>query len=270
MKGIYKAFIIAVVTLIVIGMGCGYHKFSLRVEKINPYPLTNIHHSHNDTIKKIVIIGDSWGDWADKFNVPDFIDSLMLENGVQTRTMAKGEHGATSKTIYKNMHAGNQNANSTQALMEDNPQYAVLFCGINDSHGQYGKGFYAYHTTLIIQEMLHRKIKPVVLELPYYDIKSQYEHYYGFTRRCAYTTLALLTDHTIDVNNIDRYRAALKEHLSEKKIDDKIIWISADSLSKQECYGNNMHLNIYGYECLANIIVENILADIKKNNRITI
>jgi len=40
-------------------------------------------------------------------------------------------------------------------MKEYNPQYTIVFCDINDSHGQYGKRFYACHTSLIIQELLH-------------------------------------------------------------------------------------------------------------------
>lgn len=248
-----------------IGISVGYYKFRQRVDKIKPYPLTNAVSTHNDTTTRIVIIGDSWADLADKFNVPGMIDSLMYEKCIKTKTLPKGEHGATSRKIYHNMHTDKKDANSTKMLIDSNPQYAVLFCGINDSHGQYGKKFYAYHTTLIIQELLHHNIKPVVLELPYYDITSQYENYYGLTKRCAYMILSLLTDHTPEVNNIARYRNALKEQMQEQYINDKVIWISIDSLSSQKCYDNNMHLNHYGYECLAKNILYSIISDIKKH-----
>lgn len=234
-----------------------------RVERCKPYPLTVTRHAHSDSRTQIIIIGDSWGDMANKYDIPEYIDSLMYTKGIKTITKAKGEHGATSRKIYNNMHADDNDINSTKSLIENTPQYAVLFCGVNDSHGQYGKDFYAYHTSLIVKEMLHHNIKPIILELPCYDIERQYEHY-SFTKRSGYRLLSFMSDHTSNINNITRYRTEIKKNFTEQGIKDKVTWISVDTFSKQKCYDNCMHLNICGYQCLANIIVEIISNDIKK------
>ena len=218
-------------------------------------------HFNGTVVIKIIIIGDSWGDLADKYKLPDYIDSIMYVNGIKTKTQAKGEPGAISRKIYQNIHADNKDIHSTKKLIEDNPQYAILLCGINDSHGQYGQDFYSYHTSLIIQEMLYRNIKPIILELPYYDIDKQYD-YYSCTKRNGYRLLSFLSDNTTNTNNIARYRRAVKEHLTKQGICNKIIFISIDSLSKQKYYNDCMHLNYQGYKYLANTITSIILKDI--------
>lgn len=253
--------IFVVILLITSGFALLFYTYRLRVEKSEIYPISITQKIDNDTIIKIIIIGDSWGDLTDKYKLPDYIDSIMYVNGIITKTQAKGEPGAISRKIYQNIHADNKDIHSTKKLIEDNPQYAILLCGINDSHGQYGQDFYSYHTSLIIQEMLYRNIKPIILELPYYDIDKQYD-YYSCTKRNGYRLLSFLSDNTTNTNNIARYRRAVKEHLTKQGICNKIIFISIDSLSKQKYYNDCMHLNYQGYKYLANTITSIILKDI--------
>lgn len=263
MKKVIITGILVCVSLMLLSTSILYQKFMQRVERCEPYPLTAMQHAHNDSITKIIVIGDSWGDLANKYNIPEYIDSLMYTKGIKTITKAKGEHGATSRKIYNNMHYDGNDINSTKPLIENTPQYAILFCGVNDSHGQYGKDFYAYHTSLIVKEMLHHNIKPIILELPHYDIERQYGHY-SFTKRSGYRLLSFMSDRTFYINNITRYRTEIKKNFTEQGIIDKVTWISIDTFSKQKCYDNSMHLNNHGYQCLANIIVEIIFNDIKK------
>ncbi len=239
-------------------MGIGYYQFYQRTYLCTPYPFPAIQKQDSDSIISIMIIGDSWGDLASQNRMPCTLDSIMLIHGVKTRTRAKGKNGATSREIYKNLFTEKKNTHSTSLLIEGNPQYAVVFCGMNDSHGQFGKAFYAYHTSLIIQTLLHYHIKPILLELPLYDIAQQYAHY-TYTKRIIYKTLSLLTDGTTDIRNIKRYRTAMEEELIKQGLYNRIKWISADSFYTENNLNDCMHLNKNGYQCLSQIIAKTIL-----------
>ena len=254
------------IVLILILISIGYYQFQKRTHLCTPYPFMNIQQQESDSIISIIIIGDSWGDLAFQNQMPQTLDSMMLIYGVNTHTMAKGEHGAISRKIYKNLFMEKNDINSTRALIEQNPQYAIVFCGMNDSHGQYGKEFYIYHTSLIIQTLLHYHIKPILLELPMYNITKQYA-YYPYYKKLMYRILSWFTDKTTHIKNVERYRIALREKLTHQGLYDKIQWVSIDSLCTKDFYKDYMHLNKKGYQHLSQIIATTILNDLELHNK---
>ena len=62
------------------------------------------------------------------------------------------------------------------------------------------------------------KITPILIELPYYNISSQYK-YYPTYKQFAYHALSILTDFNLEINNIERYRKKLRNTLNKQKIE---------------------------------------------------
>ena len=108
--------------------------------------------NNEDSIIKIIIIGDSWAENAKEYKMPQILDSILNINNIACNIIAKGQYGATSRDIYINLCTEIEKFNYL-------PDIAIVSCGINDSHGQYGSNFYAYHTSLILQKLLELKDK---------------------------------------------------------------------------------------------------------------
>lgn len=224
--------------------------FKKRNSLLSPISTSNIIPNNKDSIINIIILGDSWAEIAKEYMMPQILDSILNTNNITGSTVAKGEHGATSRDIYFNICSEHETLNPL-------PDIAIISCGINDSHGQYGSKFYTHHTLLLLQKLIELGITPILIELPNYDISSQYK-YYSFYKQFAYRLLSLFTDCSLEINNIERYRNELYATLNEHDIKKDVNIISIDSFSNLY-YGDYMHLNASGYyhlaECIANIII---------------
>ena len=206
--------------------------------------------NNNDSILNITFIGDSWAENANKYMMPQILDSILYSNKIVSKTKVEGEYGATSRDIYINFH-------THEEILNPLPNIAIISCGVNDSHGQYGSEFYTHHTLLLLRTLLDLDITPILIELPKYEISEQY-NYYSYCKRFAYKTLSFLTDCSWNINNITRYRKSLNQMIEQQNLNKQIIVISIDSFPNLY-YDDYMHLNSLGYSKLSECIAIEIL-----------
>lgn len=214
-----------------------------------------------DSIIRIGILGDSWAYNSVIFNFPYYIDSLLNNKQIKSYTsLIKGLPGAKSKDIYIWLKKN----------ILDDPlkgyKYCILFCGLNDLHGQYGNNYYSQHTMYIIDYLLKHKVKPIIFEIPFTYHLNQYKTY-PLWKRYAYTILSLITSKNVDLDNLYNYRYAIEKTI-DKINNDSIIYIKTDKYidGTQNLYLDNIHINDRGYEYLGTIIFQTILKDTHENS----
>lgn len=256
----YIAGVLSIITTILGGV-----MIARRLSKANPQTYYEIAEDKNDSVLKIAIIGDSWASQASQYKLDEYMDSLLYVHNIKSKTYIKGEPGAKSKTIYLNMFS-EDSIFSTKYIIQKQPQYCIIFGGINDLHGQYGDEYYMHHLLLIINTLLHYNIKPIIIEIPFFYNQEQYK-LYSYTKQTGYKILSLLTSSHIYENSILLYRNTIVKSLSSNKLTDKVIYISTDSILKdnKNLYADNMHINQKGYDQLGEIIIQQIINNIKSN-----
>lgn len=209
----------------------------------------------------VSIIGDSWAERSNSNHLDQKIDSILRKNGISSITKSKGTGGAKSKEIYQRLFDAESEA-GLKNMITCRPEYVVLFCGVNDSHGQYGEHFYAYHTVLILKYLIENGIHPVYLELPDYRITRKYAQY-SELRVLFYHLRAIVNSHSFEVDNIARYRASLLKEIDKENIRHDVIYIPYANLKKESdttrLYSDDMHLSEYGYSRLAEVIADAIV-----------
>jgi len=241
--------VVLLIIFLVVGGIC-YRRFHY-VSVQDDYYIPNRQH---DSITRIAIIGDSWAYRAKQMGAEARIDSLFRQKGVRASTHISGQPGAKTSDIYQNLFSY-QEPFGTRTLIEERPQYCIIFAGINDLHGQYGADYYAHHMQIILEFLIGHRITPIVIEIPAFDNESQYEKY-NFTKRLCYRLLSFIKNFTFSLDNLEKYRNALECMIEEQDMLDKCIIIQTDSIFKGqiEYYDDSMHLNNKGYESLTNNI----------------
>ena len=132
---------------------------------------------------------------------------------------------------------------------------------MNDEVGQVGKRFYAHHMIMIIETLLHYKIKPIIVELPAVGIEEATNEM-GFVKKIRNIIFAYFNNNG-EINNTKTYRKELNVELKNEGLLDKIIYIDFDKVctdyaNHKELYRNTCHLSKKGNEKLSRIIVEEI------------
>lgn len=220
----------------------------------------NIRHHHDDTIR-IGYIGDSWADGHKKINcVIDSIVGNATGRTIEVRTA--GISGLTSKNIYYSIFRDD----SIRRVIEWGPDYCFVVAGINDSDRKMGKRYYKENMRLIIDLLLENHIKPIILEIPTYDILFSYKRR-SRQVKLQYLASMFLTRSKMDC--IEDYRSTYKDLLNEQGWADKVITISYRDWNpdgfkdKRGLYdGGLMHLNAKGYLVLDTCIAKKIIEDI--------
>lgn len=220
----------------------------------------NIRHHHDDTIR-IGYIGDSWADGHKKTNcVIDSIVGNATGRPIEVRTA--GISGLTSKNIYYSIFRDD----SIRRVIEWGPDYCYVVAGINDSDRKMGKRYYKENMRLIIDLLLENHIKPIILEIPTYDILFSYKRR-SRQVKLQYLASMFLTRSKMDC--IEDYRSTYKDLLNEQGWADKVITISYKDWNpdgfkdERGLYdGGLMHLNAKGYLVLDACIAKKIIEDI--------
>ncbi len=220
----------------------------------------NIRHHHDDTIR-IGYIGDSWADGHKKINcVIDSIVGNATGRTIEVRTA--GISGLTSKNIYYSIFRDD----SIRRVIEWGPDYCFVVAGINDSDRKMGKRYYKENMRLIIDLLLENHIKPIILEIPTYDILFSYKRR-SRQVKLQYLASMFLTRSKMDC--IEDYRSTYKDLLNEQGWADQVITISYKDWNpdgfkdERGLYdGGLMHLNAKGYLVLDACIAKKIIEDL--------
>lgn len=235
----------------ILATGIFYIKKRILLEKKIYTPCVEI---IKDSITTIGIIGDSWAYNSQVYNMDYYIDSLMKTYNHECKVIVYGQKGAKSKDIYLSLI--NHNLNQINKL-----DYCIVFSGINDLHGQYGKDFYVHHTTMIIEQLLKYKITPIIIEIPSFNNVSQYSKYPKWKQTC-YKILAFYTSGNWSLNNIDIYRKEMENRIKSLLKLNNIIYIKTDSILKgnHSLYSDDMHINLAGNKALYSHIINKLIS----------
>lgn len=234
----------------------GYKVIKDRTAVLSVIPTYTNYNNPNDSIIKIGIIGDSWAVNSHNHNFGNYIDSLFAASGITSQTsLLYGKNGIKTKDIYQNLIYNNL----VKETLNSNMDYCIVFGGINDLHGQYGPEYYSKHIESIMNYLLYHKITPIIIEIPDTYYLEQYK-LYPLWKRISYKILSLYTCGNIHLNNVNKYRTAIKNIIS-KHFENKIIYIRTEHTInlQKKFFIDNMHINQLGYRMLANRIKKEIL-----------
>ena len=160
---------VAIILLVIIYIAPVYRFYYVPEE----LPLYTISKTHYDDTMRIALIGDSWADYHTLLSGDTMIINAankIYDKPIKATT--RGKKGALSKEVYYFMYKDKTVEHSyepdrcTQPLIEDHPDYCVIFAGINDVTYLRPTKYYAENMRLIIRLLLHNNIRPVVMEIP--------------------------------------------------------------------------------------------------------
>ena len=217
---------------------------------------------HDDETIRIAYIGDSWADGHK--HVKCVIDSFLHNStGKNIEVRTAGISGLTSKNIYYGIFRND----SMRRVIEWGPDYCFVVAGINDSDRKMGARYYKENMKLIIDLLLDHHIKPIILEIPSYNIEFSYERR-SKQVKMQYLISMLFTWSEMDC--ISEYREAYNSLLNEQKWGDKVITVRCEDWNplgykdKRNLYDEGqMHLNDKGYYVLDSCIANKIVIQLK-------
>lgn len=244
-------YLIALVTVVTIAFIChkGYQYYGMPEYRC---PYQTLMHA-DDTIR-IAYIGDSWA-FGHKYHYCHIAEMIEKKWKKPVKVSSYGIGGLTSKEIYHALFE----LKDFQKFMQKGYDYCYISAGINDCYKKIGASYYKYSMDAIIQFLLANNIRPIIQEIPDYDILKAYDRQTTskkWTRRLS----MLVTGSSLDCKQ--DYRDALNELLTQKNYTEDIIIIRYQSWNsnyekdlKQFYIEDGMHLNDYGYQALDSAIV---------------
>lgn len=219
-----------------------------------PYQIQKL----NDDTLRIAYIGDSWA-----FNHREHQCRIatILSNSIHkpVRVHTFGISGLTSKEIYR---AVTEQGDYRRFMMRGY-DYCFVSVGINDTYQKKSQSYYQRSMEGIINLLTANNIRPIILEIPNYDIHKAYERQ---TRtRKALRQLSILIN-SCEMDCRQTHRDALKSLLTEKKLWQQVSLIgyqdwNPDFVHDQQAYylSDGVHLNDSGYHRLDSIIAHVVL-----------
>lgn len=213
---------------------------------------------HYDDTIRIAYIGDSWaqGHEHHKCSIEKIIEGAQQ---YPVSILSYGIGSLTSKEIYHALFE----VEGLKRFMERGYNYCIISAGINDSSKKMSKSYYTKSLNCLIQFLLHNHIRPIIIEIPDYDIQDVYE------KECAYDRTIRLISMLINRISIDckkEYRDALDELIKEKGYQEKVSIIRYKSWNKNYHSDLNslyledhLHLNEKGYTVLDSVIAKEII-----------
>ena len=240
-------------------------------------PFYDIPPIHKDDTLRIAFIGDSWADYHTLLSG----DTMVVNSAKRifihpVKTQTRGKKGALSKEVYYFMYSDKTIEHSyepdrcIQPLIEEHPNYCVIFAGINDVTYLRPTSYYAENMRLIIRLLLHNDIRPVVMEIPIVNFTEPMQRK-RFRERWFYRIRSILMG--TQNNQGSDYQNALKEMLAKTGLQDSVMYISAKqwnpggSVDITMFLVDRLHLNLNGYHVLDSCIATEIIKDYTKKGR---
>ncbi len=245
-----------VALLVIFCLGVSYYlydRFSYATEAAY-FPVEN----KKDSMITIGIIGDSWV-FGKKLD--SSLKEKLLEKGISVNILSSGQEGAKSKLIYQNIFKEKASEFSSKFVIEKKPEYCIVIAGVNDALGQVGPKFYAHHVYLIVKTLLHYNIKPIIVELPEFDIIDATNEM-GLLKKTRNRVFARFTNNG-HLDNIKDYRNSLTKLFTEKNLTDSILFIDFDKvcIDFNRCktlFSNHSHLSTIGNKKLSEVIANDL------------
>jgi len=220
----------------------------------------------DDTLR-IAYIGDSWAFFHHKHEciIPQILEGVLHR---PIMVYSYGICGLTSKEIYENMF---DNYDFRHFLQMRSYEYCFISAGINDTYKKMSTSYYQQSMDGIIQMLLTNHIRPIILEIPDYDIQRGYA--YQQTGRKMLRQFSMFINNT-SLDCKQQFRDALDElfktkgYRSEVSIVHYKTWNNNYQNDLQQLYvSDGMHLNSNGYTTLDSIIAKVILTTRHSNVR---
>lgn len=214
-------------------------------------------HPDDDTLR-VAVIGDSWAEFHNSFSC----DTLFEQYAGQLTQMpincqSRGKGGALSGEVYRLMF------NDFKPLLEAHPDYCVVMVGINDTWKKRPVSYYTGNYQQIIRLLLAGDIRPVVMEIPDFEMGEWLNANRRF-QRYLYRIYSYFTGVVED--DITPFRNGLMDMLKDTRLEDSVLYIPADNwLPKDHHYSDDIyqpdhiHLNKQGYHLLDSCIASEII-----------
>ncbi|HRD58777.1 MAG TPA: SGNH/GDSL hydrolase family protein [Ferruginibacter sp.] len=230
-----------------------------RLSFASPKKYFPINSFEKDSTLSIGIIGDSWVSYQ---KLDSLLSASLLKKSIHSNIISAGKDGARTKQIYQSIFNDDTASFSCKTIIEKQPRFCIVIAGVNDAQSFTGAGNYAHHIILIVQTLLHYNIKPVLVELPVFDVEKAQQHI-GWYRQLRNKVCSILNNEQL--NNIAVYRQKLQNELEEKNLLNKIIKVEFDTLCKdfEQChylYRDALHLNKEGNQKLVELLSKTIIA----------
>lgn len=255
MKKLRWLFFVIVVLLALTVFCCGYHYYA-------PPTIQQAYHTKprtpSDTIS-VAFIGDSW---AYMHRPHDSVIGRMLEQElhVPVRFRSHGICGLTSKEIYEHLFS---NRGYRPFFSDCSYDVCIVSAGINDTYKKMSIRYYAQSMDGIISFLLENGIRPVILEIPDYNIRLAYDRQ---TQTRKLTRLVSMAVNDVSLDCKQNFRATLRQLINEKAYSAKVdvigyrSWNSDYLNDLNRLYlGDGLHLNDDGYTRLDSAIFLTVL-----------
>ena len=237
-------------------------------------PFYDVSPSSDDDTLRVAVIGDSWAAFHQAFNC----DTLIEAYGRQLTTkliicQSRGKGGAKSKEVYHLMFSSHTQEQElcTQPLLEEHPDYCVIMVGINDTWKKRPISYYTGNYRLIIRLLLANRIRPVVMEIPDFEM-GEWLNANRKRERFLYRIYSHFTGVVED--DITPFREGLKMMLKDTGLGDSVLfipssnWLPKDHHYSEEIYQiDHVHLNSQGYRMLDSCIISEIVNDQNKKRK---
>ena len=236
------------------------HKYYFPIKPMVAYQTA---HNDDDTIR-IAYIGDSWA-YMHQHQGPCLIPQIIESQVAQpTKVFSYGLGGRTSKEIYEALFA---DKHLRTMMCEHGADYCFISAGINDVNKKLSIRYYQNSMDNIIRFMLKNHIRPVILEIPDYDVNKAYRVLKNSSKLLR---MLSMTINAVPMDCKQIYRNALDTLIKEKGYQEKVsvvrykLWNNDYHHDQKRLYlKDGFHLNDYGYTVLDSAIAMEILKNIE-------
>jgi len=270
-----KRFILGLLALLLISGAGGWMVLKYRWKDIlapvtfmAPYALET---HHADTLQ-VLMIGDSWAGMHHDFDTVLYHDlANILTMPVRVKSMGRG--GAKSKEIYYLMCDRTASPSDLsggygiQKLLKQGADYCVVMAGINDAAANLGIDYYCRNLQAVVDFLIHLKIKPVIMEMPFVDIRGLYRGKPLHDKLVDWFRSLMTQCRMYDV---EPYSQAMLAKFQEMERNNEVVIVRKNLWNEKGCRDerglylqDRIHLNSHGYtlldSCLAVAISEDWL-----------
>lgn len=248
--------LIFIAVCICISLAYKMYKYYAPPQIREPYQMNN---TENDTLR-IAYIGDSWAFFHKEYNsIIEHILCDSLHRPIMVHSF--GICGLTSKEIYESLYDDNEFRNF---LEQHKYNYCFISAGINDTYKKMSTSYYQKSMDGIIQLFLAKQIRPIIMEIPDYDIQKAYK-WQTVDKKALRRLSMFINNKPLDCKQL--FRDALDKLIQGKGYADKVSIIRYQSWNNDYLNDLNtlylrdgMHLNEKGYAKLDSVIAHTIIA----------
>ena len=233
-------------------LGYGSYKVYLFIDReffvAEELPFYKVGPRPDDDTLRVAVIGDSWAEFHMTLNCDTLFQYYYMFRS-QTQ-----EHSWMHDIC-------------TQPLLEEHPDYCVIMVGINDTWKKRPISYYTGNYRLIIRLLLANHIRPVVVEIPDFEM-GEWLDLHRRRQRIIYRVYSVFTG--VIKDDITPFREGLKKMLKETGLGDSVLFIPVDhwipeghNYSEEIYQEDHVHINYQGYHVLDSCIISEIINDDK-------